>query len=153
MSYGWPLLWRQRILWFTYGPSGVLGDCFSPVRLTCNLAVWLVLLAAPAAACEWLLRRHRPRFRWSLRMMLAATAAAAALCGWYAAARNTADDQDAVIAAKGSKVWLKRWGPSWLDLVGAERYRRRIAGATLGLTVISRHAAKSSAKACNSGRT
>jgi hypothetical protein len=135
VSYGWPLIWRQYILSFWLGPSGVLGDCYSRGRLASNLAIWLVMLALPAAACEWLLRRHQPHFRWSLRTMLAAVGLAAALCGWFAAARNWADLQDAVIAAEGNKVWVKRWGPRWLDFVGADRYRRSIVGAKLDLSV------------------
>ena len=35
---------------------------YSP-RLAGNLGIWLVMLAAPASACEWLLRRYRPRWR------------------------------------------------------------------------------------------
>lgn len=142
LSYGWPLLWRQYILWrFWMGPLHVLGECFSPSRLVCNLAIWLVMLAAPGAACEWLLRRRRRRFQWLLRTMLAAIGLVAALCGWFAAARSRADLQDAVIAdcvddrLQANRVWVKHRGPRWLDLVGADRYRRVVVGAALDLTV------------------
>ncbi|MGH7136702.1 MAG: hypothetical protein ACREHD_13250, partial [Pirellulales bacterium] len=138
LSYGWPLLWRQYILAVSpVGPYGVLGECYSAGRLASNLAIWLVTLAAPGAACEWLLRRYRPRFRWSLRTMLAATGLAGALCGWSVAARNRADLQDAVVAAQTNtdQVWTEHWGPKWLDLPGADRYRRRIVGAKVDLSV------------------
>jgi hypothetical protein len=72
--------------------------------------------------------------RFSLRTLLAATALGAALCGWFAAARNRANMQDPLIAAMGpqrGRVWVERWGPKWLDLVGADRLRRRIVGAEL----------------------
>lgn len=133
MSYGWPLLWRQYLMVGGYGLY-VVGETYSGVRLAINAAIWLVLLVGPAACCEWLLRRFRPRLRFSLRTLLAATALGAALCGWFAAARNRANIQDPLIAAMGSqrgRVWVERWGPKWLDLVGADRYRRRIVGIEL----------------------
>ena len=133
MSYGWPLLWRQYLIVGGYG-FFVVGETYSGARLAINAAIWLVLLGAPAACCEWLLRRYRPRLRFSLRTLLAATALGAALCGWFAAARNRANVQDPLIAAMGrqrGRVWVERWGPKWLDLVGADRFRRRIVGVEL----------------------
>jgi hypothetical protein len=133
MSYRWPLLWRQYLIVSGYG-SYVVGETYSGVRLALDAAIWLILLGAPAASCEWLLRRYRPRLRFSLRTLLAATALGAALCGWFAAARNRANVQDPLIAAMGpqrGRVWVERWGPKWLDLVGADRLRRRIVGAEL----------------------
>lgn len=134
MSYGWPLLWRQYLIVGGYGWA-VVGETYSGARLAINAAIWLVLLAAPAACCEWLLRRYRPRLRFSLRTLLAATALGAALCGWYAAARNRANVQDPFIAAMGppprGRVWVERWGPKWLNVVGADRYCRRIVGVEL----------------------
>lgn len=134
VSYGWPLRWRQYILGLSPGPSGLLGEFYSAGRLAWNFAIWFVLLAAPGAGCEWLLRRYRPRFRWSLRTMLAGVCLSAALCGWFAAARNRANLQDAVIENK-NHVWVERWGPKWLELVGADRYRRKLFGAKLDLTL------------------
>jgi hypothetical protein len=136
LSYGWPLLWRQYTLWFTrVSFPSVLGECYSRGRLALNVVIWLVMLAVPGGACEWLLRRYRPRCRWSLRTMLAGIGVFAAICGWFIAARRTADVQDAVIGAKGSKFWVVRSGPRWLGLLGADRYRRRIVGANVDLTV------------------
>ena len=60
MSYGWPLLWRQYLIVGGYGWS-VVGETYSGLRLALDAAIWLVLLAGPAACCEWLLRRYRPR--------------------------------------------------------------------------------------------
>ncbi|HWB09371.1 MAG TPA: hypothetical protein VG826_09115 [Pirellulales bacterium] len=133
VSSGWPLLWKQYVL---YGGYGVLtvGWRYSPGRLACDVAMWLILLAAPAAACEWALRRYRPRFRFSLRGMLATVTLAAALCGWIAWARQRADTEDTLIdaiKAAGGEAWLERWGPKWLDLIGADRYRRHLVAASV----------------------
>ena len=75
MSYGWPLLWRQYLIVGGYGIE-VVGETYSGIRLAINAAIWLILLAAPAACCEWVVRRYRPRLRFSLRTLLAATALA-----------------------------------------------------------------------------
>lgn len=67
--------------------------------------------------------------------MLAAIGCIAACCGWFAMARNRAISQDPLIAAIGGgngRVWVERWGPDWLDVVGADRLRRRIIAASLG---------------------
>jgi hypothetical protein len=60
---------------------------------------------------------------------------AALFCAWCAALRNRANVQDSLIAEiekdGQSGVYLERWGPKWLDLVGADRFRRRIVGAYL----------------------
>jgi hypothetical protein len=136
MSYGWPLRWRQYVIGSGWGFVNVIGECSSTGRLAGNLAFWLVMLAVPAGACEWLLRRYRPRFRFSLRTMLAATGLAAALCGWFVAARHRANVQQSlidVIEERDGQVWVERWGPKWLDNVGADRYRRRIAGVSLNV--------------------
>lgn len=130
MSYGWPFLWRQFIFVLTPGPSGGIGWQHSAGRLAANIAIWLVILSAAGGACEWLLRRYRPRLRWSLRIMLVAVGLAAALCGWFAVARERANVQDPLIASHGY-LWLEQWGPGWLRLVGADRYCRRIVGASL----------------------
>lgn len=131
MSYGWPLLWKQYVVLSGYGDV-VVGWCYSAIRLAANVAMWLMMLAAPAAACEWVLRRYRLRLRWSLRTMLAAVALVGLFFGWFVWARDRANVEDAIIAEvrkRHGDVWLQRWGPKWLDLVGADRYRRRIVGA------------------------
>lgn len=135
-SYGWPLIWERYVLVsLTVGSPRIVGWYYSAPRLIANLAIWLVMLVALAGACEWLLRRFRPRLRWSLRTMLAAVGLAAMFCSWFAAARNHANLQDRLIAAfkmsdrRGFLV--ERWGPKWLDLVGADRYRRHIVFAEL----------------------
>lgn len=134
-SYGWPLIWRWRDVQPWYGATTELDENYSPFRLMLNLAIWLVILGATGAACEWLLRRHRPRFRWSLRVMLAAVAAVGAGCAGCVALIERARVQDQVLAvaeANGNfEVYLERWGPKWLDIVGADRFRRRIVGAVI----------------------
>lgn len=69
--------------------------------------------------------------------MLAGMALAAVLCGWFAAARQRADLQDSLIAEINGRVWVERWGPKWLDLLGADRFRRRVIGAEFDLTRIN----------------
>jgi hypothetical protein len=132
-SYGWPLIWHRYVaVSWEYGDWRTVGWYYSPARLIANLAMWLVMLAIASAACEWPLRRYRPRIRWSLRTMLAGVALAAALCGWFAAARQRAELQDPIIVELrspwGNSVAVKRWGPKWLDLFGVDRYRRTIVG-------------------------
>ncbi|HUY92093.1 MAG TPA: hypothetical protein VMV10_25350 [Pirellulales bacterium] len=137
MSYGWPLLWRQYIVALSPYGTGVAGSNYNAGRLAGNAAIWLVMLAAPAGVCEWLLRRYRPRLRFSLRTLLAATGLAAALCGWFVAARNRANVQDPLIAAveaHSGRVGFERSGPSWLEIVGADRFCRRIVGAELSVS-------------------
>jgi len=63
--------------------------------------------------------------------MLAATALLAAFCAWFAAARKQADLQDQFITDIKGEIWWKRWGPEWFDFFGADRFRRRIVGASL----------------------
>ncbi|MGH7140575.1 MAG: hypothetical protein ACREHD_32995 [Pirellulales bacterium] len=129
LSFGWPLLWNQYITLQGYGYV-VVGWRYSASRLAGNVAMWLVMLLVSAGGCEWLLRRYG--LRWSMRTMLAAVAILAAFCGWLAWARDRANADDALIDAiqqQHGQVWLQRWGPKWLDLVGADRYRRRIVAA------------------------
>jgi hypothetical protein len=132
-SYGWPLVWHRYVAEILAVPNGTIGWYYSASRLAANLAMWLVLLAAPGAACEWLLRRYRPRLRWRLRTMLVAIGLTAALCAWFAAARKRANLQEPLIAEfkgpYGRDVLVERWGPKWLDLVGADLYRREIVVA------------------------
>lgn len=135
LSGGWPLTWHRCYIILAEMGSGRTGWQYSRVRLAGNLAICLVLLAAPVAGCEWLLRRYRPRLRWSLRTMLVAVGLVAAFCGWLVAARRRASLQDPIIAANKwpeSGVVLERWGPQWLDFLGADPYRRYIVGAKLG---------------------
>jgi len=99
------------------------------------------MLAATAGASEWLLRRYRPRFRWSLRTMLAVMGLLAASFAWFGAARERAGLEDSIIDALDdseialpfgeSKVSVERSGPQWLDLFGVDRYRRHIVFAKL----------------------
>ena len=145
--YGWPLTWYWRDWQLWYGGSTELDYNFSAARLTGNLAIWLLMLVATGAASGWLLRRYQPRFRWSLRTMLAAVGLLAAICAWGVQLRARAKVQDPIIAMTGEALssrppflfmgmghgsphlYLERWGPKWLDLVGADRFRRRIVGA------------------------
>lgn len=128
-SYGWPLVWRRCIL-VLHGGWRTVGWYNSPPRLAGNAAMWVLMAAGPTALCEWLLRRYRPRLRWSLRTMLAAVALLAALCGWFANARDRANVQDPIIAAMPmhptAELKVERWGPKWLDLFGVDRFCRRI---------------------------
>lgn len=143
---GWPFTWYAFAVAAFKG--GVSWQCNVP-RLLGNAAIWLILSAALAAACEWLLRRYRPRLRFTLRTMLAAVAMAAGVCGWFAAARNRASLQDPLIAAiEGrwsyepwgpngqnsvpARVWVERRGPEWFELAGIERYRRQIVAIDTG---------------------
>lgn len=135
VSYGWPLLWRQYVIELGWTGAKVHGDYYGKSRLLGNLMMWLAILAAPTAICEWLLRRFRPRLRWSLRTMLATIGLVAVLCGWLAAARKRAETQEALIAAiaqNHGNVWVERAGPKWLDLVGGGRYRQYITGVRFG---------------------
>lgn len=131
-SYGWPLIWHRVVLssWEYFGYRAV-GWYYSVPRLAANLTLWLVLLALLAGTCEWLLRRYRPRPRWSLRTLLVVVGLVAGVCGWFARARNRAAIQDPLIVSmKGSYgaplVFVERSGPTWLDLLGMDRFRRRI---------------------------
>lgn len=129
LSYGWPLVWRQYVI-FAWTPE-VVGENCSAGRLAANVAIWLAILATPAGVCEWLMRRCRPRLRFSLRTLLVATVLAAALCAWFATAFNRANVQDRLIVNLNThegRVWGERWGPKWLDQIGAERFCRRILG-------------------------
>ncbi|HVX14236.1 MAG TPA: hypothetical protein VHC22_23825 [Pirellulales bacterium] len=134
--HGWPFVWHWHNLAFRLSPPfrvpGIYSWDFSPGWLLANLAIWLLLLVAPAAACEWALRRYRPGPRWSLRTMLIAISLASAGCGWYATARNRVALQDQLIEAdrNGSvKIWLQRSGPKWLAVIGAERWWSYILAA------------------------
>lgn len=135
VSYGWPLLWRQYVLESNWARMKVLGECHSASRLLTNLILWLAMLVIPAAACEWMLRRYPPGLRWSLRSLMAAVALAAATCGWFVALQKRADSQDALIAAlkpNYGQAWVEYRGPKWLEIIGAERYRRRIVAVSFG---------------------
>lgn len=127
-SFGWPLIWYWHFV------AHVHWTDYSAVRLAGNLAIWLAILSVIGFACQRLLRRRPPRLRWSLRTMLAAVALAAALCGWYVAARRRADEEGPLIAsiqANNGRVYVERWGPKWLDIVGADPLCRCIIGASL----------------------
>jgi hypothetical protein len=128
-SFGWPSIWY----WHFVG-SALHWTDYNVPTLAGNLALWVLILSAIGLACESLLRHHPPRLRWSLRTMLAAVGLAAALCGWYVAARRRADEEGPLIAtieASLGQVYVERWGPKWLDVVGADPLRRCIVGVEL----------------------
>lgn len=130
--YGWPLIWHWHVIVFVPPFNGQVGSWqYSGAALAANAALWLLILVAACGACEWLLRRHPLRFHWSLKTMLAAIGIIGAICGWFAAARNRARIQDEIISLaikNHGTVYVERWGPRWLDVVGADRFRRRIIG-------------------------
>jgi hypothetical protein len=137
-NHGWPLVWYRAVY-----ADVVSGWQIHRTKLALNAAVWLLMLVAAAGVCEWLLRRYRPKLRWSLRTMLVVTALAAAFCGWFTVASRRARQHDEIVAlfygtgrlagghSVGKHLWIERWGPRWLDLFGAERYCQRVAGASL----------------------
>jgi hypothetical protein len=135
-SYGWPILWRQQfVASIAQTPSPA---CYSATRLAANVIIWAAMLAVAVGVSEWLLRRYRPRLRWGLKAMFGAVALLALCCGWFAAARERADAQDPVIdALRGPGDWdtksvfVERWGPRWLEVVGAGRYCQRVVGAAV----------------------
>lgn len=129
-SYGWPFVWH----WYWVAPfENVYGWDFSAARLAGNIAVWLGTCFLVALPCEWLLRRFRPRLRFSLRTMLAAVAVVAVLCAWCVAIWKRANEQDALAASQliSSQLWVERPGPQWLRLVLPDRFRRRVVGASI----------------------
>ena len=132
-SYGWPFVWHRYVtagLW----ERQTVGWYYTPTGLAADAAIWLLILAGMGAPCELLVRRYRPRLRWSLRTMLVAVALAATVLGLFAQARNRANLQDPLIAENGnplSDLVVERWGPRWLDLFGFDRFRRRIVSATV----------------------
>lgn len=134
-EYGWPFMWHWHgvVLW----PSSQTFEfriyewSFTARRLAGNLALWLILLVVPSAACEWFSRRFRPRSRWSLRTLLVAVALASGCCAWFVRARDRADAEDAFIATNRMEALVEDRGPQWLDLFGADRFRRRIVGVDL----------------------
>jgi hypothetical protein len=133
VSYGWPLRWRQYVVGIGFRRA-MYGELHSAGRLAANAGMWLVIVIAPVATCEWLARRYRPRLRWSLRTMLAAVGIVAACCGWFVSVRNRLKIEGPLIADIGGwigDVWVERWGPDWLELVGADSLRRRVIGADL----------------------
>ncbi|HET6879385.1 MAG TPA: hypothetical protein VFI31_04495 [Pirellulales bacterium] len=132
-SSGWPLIWYWHAYLGVMGTPLFHGWDYSAARLAGNLAIWLLILTVAGLMCERLLGRYRPRLRWSLRTMLVAVGLAAVLCAWCAAARSRARQQDAVVALAGERnVYFERWGPKWLDLVGADPLRRRIVAVQAG---------------------
>lgn len=130
-SYGWPLRWRHYALG-AMNMDLISDGYYRAGRLAANAVIWLMIAAVSAILCEWLTRRYSPKVRWNWRMVPIAVGVLAALCGWFAAAHHQANVEDglaAAVNARGGTVRVKRWGPNWLDLGGAERYRQRIIGA------------------------
>ncbi|HWB09913.1 MAG TPA: hypothetical protein VG826_11835 [Pirellulales bacterium] len=135
-KYGWPWIWRWQDVQGWYGGSTELDQNYNTIWFAANLLVWVAMLSAAAFICEWLWRRFQPRFRWSLRTMLTMVTLVAATCGWCFALRERANLQDPIIAQADQHhdsphLYLERWGPRWLDVVGADRFRRRIVGASV----------------------
>jgi hypothetical protein len=80
-AYGWPITWYWRVA-STVPGTVRLGTSsstrsvlewpiarYSPGGLVTNVAIWLLLVAGPAAACQRLLRKYRPRVRCRPRLM------------------------------------------------------------------------------------
>lgn len=132
---GWPLVWSRWVSNHGHTEPYVCGWQINPLRLAGNGALWLAMLLAPAALAEWLLRCYPPRLRWRLRTMLIVIALVAAFLGWFAGARKRANEQDEILAALHNDVRMERWGPRWLDIVGLDRFRRRIVKATLDVSL------------------
>ena len=131
-AFGWPMTWYSYVYLRSKGLGPVHGWDYSAARLVGDLLLCLLMFTAVAFISEWLLHRYRPRMRWSLRTLLVALGIVAVLCGWCAAACSRAREQDALIAWAGDDdVLVERWGPIWLDLLGADPLRRRVVGATL----------------------
>jgi hypothetical protein len=136
--FGWPLIWYWHSVVGFMGGQVRAWD-YSTAPLAGNLIAWVLMLALAATAWRWLLRRYRPRPRWSLRTMLAGIGLTAAACAWCAATINRAHEQDELIAWADAQndavIYVDRWGPKWLDLVGADPFRRQIVGVGLSIDV------------------
>lgn len=132
-SFGWPLVWN----WYVVAPSdNLFGWDFSAARLAGNTAIWLAMLGAVAIPIDWFFRRYRPRLRFSVRTMLAATAVIAILCAWGASIWKRARDQDELVASAvhfNSSFRVERWGPKWLGVVVPDRYRRKLVAASINI--------------------
>lgn len=130
-SFGWPLIWNRTVQgWIWLKGRHTIGWYYSFPKLAANLAMWLLLLTVPSGGCEWLLRKYRPRPRWSVRAMFLGVGLAAVICGGLAKARFRANLQDPIVDAMANdpdlSVFVERSGPKWLDLLGADRFRQRI---------------------------
>ena len=127
-DYGWPLIWCRRMELESFGSSCREWD-FNAAALAGNVATWLLLLVVTAVACGWLMRRRRRRLQWSIRTMLLGVAAAAAFCAWWVRVCKIAAEQDDIVERVNfdDHVYFERSGPKWLDVVGADWMRRRMA--------------------------
>jgi len=124
VQFGWPLLW------YWHFDCLIIEDWdYNTLALAGNLMLWLLMAVLSAVAWEWLMRRYRPRFQWSMRGMLALVAAAGVLFAWCRGVYHRAEIQDPLIDMEMGDLCIQRWGPEWLDIVGADRFRRRIVGA------------------------
>ena len=141
-SYGWPVEWCWRLHWSSIPAASYEEWGFSAFALARNIATWLLVLVATSWASAWLTSRFRPRFAWSVRVMLIVVALACVLCAFLSSARYRASEQDAIVAGfdPGYERSARDWadvndfvyaeyrGPEWLDVIGAERLRRYIVG-------------------------
>lgn len=129
VAFGWPLTWHRFIELSTPALGGAVAWQWNALRLTGDVLAWIAILSACVSVCEWQSRRNPLRLRWSLRSMLAAISLLAAFTAWFAMARNRARLQDPLIdeiEGRDGRVWVHRSGPKWLDVVGADRFRRQI---------------------------
>jgi hypothetical protein len=130
-SYGWPLIWYRCFECTVWTTDHQVWD-YNAMLLGANLAIWLMMLAVAALAWQWLLRRYPPGLRWSLRTMLIAIGAAAVICGWCANVLHQVREQDEVIPLIGEDLLrFEDTGPKWFEVVGLDRYARRMVGANM----------------------
>lgn len=128
LSYGWPMSWLRQV---TLGGDPLYREWYlSAGALLTDMILWALSLLLGMSASAWFIGRHRVRFRWSLRAMLAAVAVAGALCAWAVSLRNQARDQEALVTLLGeNNIYFERRGPKWFHLFGLDRFSRRIIGA------------------------
>jgi hypothetical protein len=65
-AFGWPLTWYWRSS-SESAPDWTVSR-YDESALATNVAIWLAIIVAVLAACEWLLRRYRPRLHWRPRV-------------------------------------------------------------------------------------
>lgn len=148
--YGWPLIWYRRINWSSI-PSAFYEEWdYSAAALGGNLVVWLLILVVTALSWERLMRRYRPPFRFSLRVMLLVVLLTGAFCAFWIKARNRSAGQEAVVRwlhpndeqsagewfDADDLIYVERRRPKWLDVVGAEPFCRYIVGIRVNVSTL-----------------